>query len=190
MWDEDMSEQLILELAKLSVSISVPVILAIVGYALNNRLKKIEQSQWQNRKIIELRLVLFESLAPKFNDMLCFCTWVGDWKSISPVDMIKAKRETDKTVNVYRHLFSERFYASYNDFIHTVFTTFNGAGEDAKIRSQVESLDGNRRIHSSQEWKPEWDSCFAVDDVASKQEVRRTYDDLMRNFRLCIGLQD
>ncbi|WP_442583520.1 hypothetical protein ACSBOB_16805 [Mesorhizobium sp. ASY16-5R] len=179
-----------LEIAKLLVGASVPAIIAYYGTSLNKRLKSIDQAQWQNRKIIEIRLDIYKDVSPKLNSMYCFCRWVGDWKETTPVDMIKLKRQTDKTINVYRHLFSESFYNAYNAFIHTVFKTFTGAGEDAKIRSEVSGGNGDRRVVFKDSWKPEWDGMFSPGKMPSRVELETKYLDLMQEFRSCIGLKE
>jgi len=116
------------ELAKIFVAASIPALVAYFGWRINQRLKSIDQAQWQNRKIIELRIDLYREISPRINSMYCFCKWVGDWKTITPKEMIELKRHTDKTVNVYRHLFSDGFYKSYNDFIHTIFPNLQWSG--------------------------------------------------------------
>ncbi|MBX3570196.1 MAG: hypothetical protein KF914_19190 [Rhizobiaceae bacterium] len=179
-----------LQVLQLLVSASVPVIIAIFGASLNRRLKSIDQAQWQNRKIIEIRLDIYKEISPKMNSMYCFCVWVGDWKEISPEEMVRLKRQTDKTVNVYRHIFSENFYKSYNLFIHEIFETFTGPGEDAKIRSEVRGGNGDRRIVFQAEWKAEWDRMFSSGKNPSPAEIERRYLDLMHEFRSCIGLTE
>ena len=93
-----------MEVVRIVVSALTPVTVAIVGYFLNRRLKSIDDAQWQNRKITEKRLELYDQIAPDLNTIFCFLYWVGDWKEISPRQVVEAKRRLDKVVNIYRHL--------------------------------------------------------------------------------------
>ncbi|MET5021543.1 hypothetical protein AAHH78_43170, partial [Burkholderia pseudomallei] len=66
-----------------------------------------------NQKLIEKRLALYDTIAPLLNRQLCFYTWVGPWKDISPDDVIRATRELDQTIHIYRHLFDDDVYRAY-----------------------------------------------------------------------------
>lgn len=177
------------EWIKIATSVSVPVIILIFGYLFNIRLKSIDHSQWQNRKIIELRLDLYKEIAPKINSMFCFCLWIGEWKNISPYDMIRMKRETDKIFNVYRYLLNEDLYNSYNIFIHHIFKTYNGPGEDAKIKSYIYCGEGDRRVAFGEHWQNDWDNAFFEHEVEPRKKLIASYNLLMEQFRKCVGLE-
>ena len=66
--------------------------------------------QWTNQRLIEKRLTLYDTVAPQLNALLCFYTWIGYWKDISPDDVIRAKRELDRTFHIYRYLFDDDVY--------------------------------------------------------------------------------
>ncbi len=178
------------EVIRVIIAASGPAVVAYVGLVLNRRLKSIDQAQWQNRKIIELRLDVYKDVSPKLNSLYCYCRWIGDWKETSPPEIVRLKRQTDKTVNVYRHLFDDRLYEAYNAFIHTVFQTYNDPGEDAKIRCQIVGRLGDRRAHYAGDWKPEWDEMFAIGNVAPEGDVEAAYNRLMGAFRASIGLKE
>ena len=162
------------EYAKLAASILTPLTVLGIGYFLNRRLKSIDDAQWQNRKVVEKRLEIFDQLAP--------------WKEVSPRDAVETKRDLDKTVNIYRHLLSEEFYDAYNEYIHSIFETFSEAGHKAKIRSTIESVDGDRRKHTNYEWEDEFDTWFSEDLTLTRQEVKKKYVAVMDALRDCIGL--
>lgn len=86
-----------LEIVKLAAEVLTPVSVAAFGWLVSHRLKQLELVQWTNQKLIEKRLALYDTIAPLLNRLLCFYTWVGPWKDISPDDVIRAKRELDQT---------------------------------------------------------------------------------------------
>jgi hypothetical protein len=69
-----------LELVKLFVSALTPILVAITGFILNKSLKKIDQRQWTNSKILEKLLLVYDKVVPILNDLLCFHCYVGNWK--------------------------------------------------------------------------------------------------------------
>jgi hypothetical protein len=122
------------------------------------------------------------------NKLLCFYTWVGNWKDVSPIDVVKAKRELDKTINIYRHLFDDEVYNNYQSYIHLLFETYTGAGHDAKILSQFNGPDGDRTTHCTYKWDPSWTEKFSPKNVATKEAVRKHYYQLMDSLRKSLGV--
>lgn len=182
MWDS-------LELAKLLVGILTPLSVAVLGWMISRNLKRLDLAQWRNQKLIEKRLTIYDSVAPQLNLLLCFYTWVGDWKSVSPETVIQTKRDLDKIINVYRHLFADDVYSAYQSFIHALFETFTGPGHDARIRSVIRGPDGDRTA-GPYEWKEEWSSRFSLPGkVASKKEVRAKYQSLMNALTRSFGVE-
>jgi hypothetical protein len=176
-----------LEITRLAIDILTPLSVTALGWLISRRLKQLELVQWTNQKLIEKRLDIYDRIAPLLNRLLCFYTWVGDWKEISPDDVIHTKRELDKTLHIYRHLFDDGVYFAYQDFVHVLFETHAGAGLDAKIRSLIESPDGDRARHGSHTWDPAWTLRFSTTHVADRADVRRLYLRLMDTLRASLG---
>ncbi|WIY24010.1 hypothetical protein [Parasedimentitalea psychrophila] len=170
------------------VAFLTPLTIALVGYVLNRRLKSIDHAQWQNRKIVEKRLDLYDKIAPNLNAIFCFFVWIGYWKDVSPKYLIEKKRELDKVVNIYRHLLSEDFYTTYNSFIHLAFQTYSGAGKDALIRSHISCGDGDRKEHTNYEWNDEFEQLFDTSSIPQKNEIEAAYQAVMEELRSCIGI--
>lgn len=177
-----------LEVVKLALSFLTPVSVAVFGYFISQRLKQFELLQWSNQKIIEKRLMIYDQMAPKLNRLLCFYTWVGIWKEISPEEVLKIKRDLDQTINIYCHLFDKDVFESYQSFIHTLFKTYQGAGVDAKIRSVTKGPDGDRTTHCCYTWDNEWDQKFSINEAPEKAEIRTKYYSVMASLRKSLGL--
>jgi hypothetical protein len=71
-------------------------------------------------------------MAPCLNQLLCFFTWVGDFRSIDPPRAIEIKRELDRTFFANRQLFSSAFEQRYLAFIDAYFQPWTGSGHDAR----------------------------------------------------------
>lgn len=179
-----------LEIAKLTVGVLTPMSVAVLAWFLNKRMKRLDLIQWSNQKLIEKRIAVYDSVAPQLNLLLCFFTWVGYWKEISPQNAIQAKRDLDKAFNIYRHLFEADVYEAYHSYIHLLFETFIGPGHDARLRTIVKGGDGDREKDGLYDWKNEWDDQFAKpDNVPSKNEIRIAYGELMSALTRALGVQ-
>lgn len=177
------------EVTKLLISFLTPLSVAGFGWFINRRLKRLDLAQWSNQKLIEKRLVVYDQVAPLLNSLLCFYTWVGHWKDISPDDVIKTKRELDKVFNIYRHIFDEAVFDAYRNLVGILFESYVGAGKDALIRSGITSVNGDRRIHCSYKWDESWNSRFAAKDNESPLVVRENYYQLMLALRMSLGVR-
>jgi len=137
-----------------------------------------------NQELIKKRIAIYDAIAPKLNDLLCFFLSRGPWKSLIPPLMIQRKRELDQTMYVYWHLFTQAVFDQYNLFIHVCFKTFTGVGHDACLRA-----DHNRlRKEWGADWKSEWDVHFVDStEIAKNQDVMREYNKLLALLAAEIG---
>lgn len=178
-----------LEIAKLIVGVLTPLSVALLGWLFSRQLKRLDLSNWSNQKLIEKRLGLYDEIAPRLNKLLCFFTWVGYWKTVSPLDAIQAKRDLDRTLNIYRHVFDAEVYDCYQRYIHTLFDTYNGPGHDAQLRALIEGPDGDRRADGGYAWDEAWTERFTEPgQAADKALVRARYEALMEALTRSLGI--
>jgi hypothetical protein len=180
-----------LEIAKLAIEFLTPLAVIGIGWFINHRLKQIELIQWSNQKIIEKRLELYDCLSPLLNRLLCFYTWIGYWREVSPKQVIETKRELDKQVYIYKHLLGDSFFAGYQKYMALLFKTYTGPGEYPKILSFIEGPNGDRRIHSKYKWKTEWDHLFICNELdynKQKKVIANQHELMMNEFKKSIGL--
>lgn len=171
---------MILNLIQTVAAVSVPIVGAIIGYKLNHRLKLYEASQWRNQELIKARLEYFGQLAPMLNDLMCYLTFIGRWKELTPPDVIAIKRDADRLFYSVAPLFSQAAVTAYQDFLGVCFTTHNRWGADARICSGFM----RRREASRQPWRVEWEQLFTLQEgdaiqANSMTAVRAAYDKLL-----------
>lgn len=178
-----------LEIAKLIVGVLTPLSVALLGWLFSRQLKRLDLSNWTNQKLIEKRLAIYDEIAPRLNKLLCFFTWVGYWKTVSPAEAIQAKRELDRTLNIYRHVFEAEVYKAYQAFIEALFETYTGAGHDARLRALIWGPDGDRRSDCGYTWDEAWTASFSEPgSAAGKPEVRARYKALMAALTRSLGV--
>ena len=170
-----------LEITKLAISVMTPVAVVVLGILVQRTTTRIERIQWANQRVIEYRLQVFERVAPKLNRLLCFYTFVGPWKELSPPDVMKLKRELDEDVHVNRILFSPEFFDAYQRFTELLFQMYATPGRDALIRAFVQTGLGDRR--SLDWWQPSYEGWFAQEDIPPLADVRAAYESLGEHFR-------
>lgn len=178
-----------LEIVKIVVGFLTPASVLFFGWFLNKKLKSLDLVLWRSQKLIDKRLELYDDIAPKLNLLYCFFMWRGNWKDTSPPIALKTKRDLDKVVNIYWHLLGRSFYDSYRSYIHTLFSTFTGPGQDAKLRTEVSCGEGDRTKDCNYDWNPQWSGYFVDrEKCSSLEEVKKSYDHLMNCFKSSLGI--
>jgi hypothetical protein len=165
-----------LEIAKLFVAASTPLIVVFVGFILNRNIKKLDKKQWTNQKILEKRLAVYDKVVPILNDILCFHCYVGNWKNISAQDIIAYKRLLDKEMYVYSPLFDHDLMEKYNCFMNLCFQTDTGWGNDAKIKSLY-----LRREKHSNVWHDSDKELFSEEYIAAASVNNDKENDYISN---------
>jgi hypothetical protein len=172
-----------LEIVKLVVSALTPVLVAVIGIYIHHLTKRFEYNQWQNQKLIEKRLAIYDELAPLMNDNLCYFTYVGAWKERKPIDVIMSKRCLDKKIHLAAPLFSPQFFVACINFQNLCFEIYTGWGEDAKLKTQIR----RRQQALGAKWDHAWDHMFS-DSIADPKQIRDAYMDVMTCFSKEIGI--
>lgn len=173
-----------LEITKLLVDALTPLAVLFLGIWLNRLAKRLEQAQWTNQKLIEKRIAVYDAMAPKLNDILCFCTFVGGWQTLKPEDILASKRELDRSFYVTGAFFTSALETAYHRFINTCFKTWSGHGVEAKLRIG--------RIYRKQHlpgWQDTMAHYFLDPEDTTKEDVRKAYSALMSQYASEIGLR-
>lgn len=182
-----------LEITKIVIGILTPLVLLLLGIWVNRIAKRVEAAQWANQKLIEKRISIYDELAPLINDLYCYYMCVGNYKELTPIQIIDIKRKLDKKVYIYAPLFSREFIHTYNEFIHLCFQTYAGAGHDARLRTLIEHpMGGDRKKVSPVPWQEEWNRYFSGREACHPlEEIRSSYKRLMSGFskELGVGLE-
>lgn len=117
------------------ISILTPVTVVTIGYILDRNLKRMENKQFINQKIIDKRISFYDTVVPLLNDILCYHLYIGNWKELSIDKIIEYIRKLDKEFNIYSPLFSGNIMQKYEQFMELCYSTMNGWGNDATIKS-------------------------------------------------------
>jgi hypothetical protein len=173
-----------LEVAKLAVSVLTPAAIAVLGIYIHRITKRFEDLQWRGQKLTEKRLQIYDDLAPLFNDLLCYFTYVGPWKELKPPEIVALKRKIDRKIFLAAPLFPREFFSACQVFQGLCFRPFSGWGMDAQLRTNFE-----RRRESDPEWLDGWERYYAdTKEVTDPAKVRAAYSQVMQVFSESIGV--
>jgi hypothetical protein len=177
-----------LEIAKLAVGALVPILLFTLGISVTRAARRVEDAQWASRKLIEHRLTIYERMAPKLNDLLCFFGLFGQFKEVTPPEALKRKRDLDREFFARKALFSQDFAADYAAFIDACFMPYTEVGHDARFRTSPVRQKKERSRTAT--WDDHWRDMFAPEaEWTSFAEIRARYDTLMERFAVEVGVR-
>ena len=171
----------LLELLKLAASLSLPFALLFIGL-------RLERRKVANQELVRKRVAVYDYVAFRLNDILCFYTAVGDWAKMNPETVIAAKREADRHMHVYRALFSQPLFAAYKTYMNACFETYADprGGLPAKLRLDVEHVKTNLGMS----WNDAWVARISAPEKCRKvDEHRAAYVALMKEFAREIGVE-
>lgn len=174
-----------LELAKLIASVLTPAAIAFLGIYVQRVSKRFDATLWKSQKLVEKRLAVYDDLGPHFNDLLCYFTYVGCWKELSPSEVVALKRTMDRKIYLAAPLFPVSFFHACQYFQSCCFETYGGWGRDARLRTKFE-----RRRQAAEEWTPASEECFSSPaNVTDPRVVREAYAAVMREFTRSFGME-
>ena len=136
------------------------------------------RKQWSYQKIVEKRLEIYDKVVPKLNDIFCFYCYNGNWSEISPVALLRIKKELDKDMNSYASLFSDDLSKKYMAFKQLCFVSKSGWEKDEKIKSHYEL-----RQQNSLDWDDGWIQYFDTNNVVEAIKIKERYDALIGSFK-------
>jgi hypothetical protein len=169
------------EFATLAVTALTPITVAGLGFFIARTGRRLERVEWANQTVITRRLEIFGEVAPKLNRLLCFATFVGCWKELTPLAAIELKRETDEIMYANRVLFSNELFEAYREFMAALFAMYATTGADALLRAPIDSKWGDRRkLHG---WHPRMESLFSTKNPGTMDEIQAAYERLGERFR-------
>jgi len=160
-----------------------PVIIAFLAIRYNRIIKGLKNKHQADQRIIKKRIEIYDRIGPKLNDILSFYCYSGNWKDLTPVDMLRLKKELDQDINIYSPVFSDDLSKKYIGFIHLCFVSFSGWEHKEKIKSLYEI----RQEHIA-EWNDDWIQFFDTNNVVEAIKLRESHNELMEYFKKELSL--
>lgn len=167
-----------LKIAVIAIAVLSPVIIVFLIIRFN-RMKNHLINEYQSiQRLVQKRIEIYERIGPILNDILCFFSYTGNWKELTPIDIMRLKRELDKEMNINKPLFSEDLSKKYNAFMQLCFVSHSGWEHEEKIKSLYEL-----RQERDPNWLDDYIPYFDTNNVVEGIKVKERFDDLMACFR-------
>jgi hypothetical protein len=161
-----------------AIVVLAPFIIVFLLIRIQRVKKRLMNQHLTNQKLLDKRVELYEQMGPRLSDLLCFYCYTGNWKELSPMDIMGIKRELDKHVSSKTALFSDELIAGYNGLMQVCFVSFTGWEHEEKIKS-LYKLRQEQQPNWDETWLPYFDTNNVVDGVT----VKERYDELMSCFK-------
>jgi hypothetical protein len=146
-----------------------PLAVVGVGYYLDRRVKRVEQSIEAEHRLSGTRFELYRDIGFQLNDIYAYFNYVGSWKSLTPAHILDCKRKLDRHVYTFKPLFSCKFFEHYIAFVDSTFRTNTGWRQDAKLRTWS--------VHRAEDGDPDMMQCFTQEDNLA--EIKASYGRLL-----------
>ena len=148
-----------------------------LGHVMSIRAKRLEASMSVTEILIKKRIAIYDSAAPLLNDVLCYMTYVGQWRELKPTQIIQKKRELDTLLHSSRPFFNEEVFERYRKFVDLAFSTDGGRGTSAKIKANIE----RHAEEYTGEFETAWKRFFVEPENRSRRaDVTRAYQSLLK----------
>jgi hypothetical protein len=167
-----------LKIVVIIIAILGPIIIVFLVLRMNRMKKRLINEHQTNQRLVEKRIEIYDRIGPKLNDIFCFFSYTGNWKELTPMDIMRLKRDLDKDISSNTPLFSDDLIARYNSFILLCFVSHSGWEHEEKIKSLYEL-----RQENIPEWNDDWIPYFDPNNVAEAIKLKERYDELMKYFK-------
>ena len=172
-----------LKIVIILIAALAPFIIAIQALRFKRIKKSLINEHQTNQRLVEKRIEIYEQIGPKLNDILCFYSYNGNWNELSPIAIMKLKKELDKEININTPLFSDDLSEKYNSFMQVCFVSFSGWEHEEKIKSLY-----TLRQDNNPDWNDDWIPYFDTNNVVDGIQVKERYDELMACFKKELSL--
>ena len=160
------------------VAALAPIIIVFLVIRYNRIIKALNKKHQTNQRVIEKRIEIYDRIGPKLNDILSFFCYSGNWKDLTPIDMMRLKKELDQDINTNAPLFPDDLSKKYTGFIYLCFVSHSGWEHKEKIKSLYEI----RQEHMV-DWNDDWIPYFDTNNVVEAIKFREAHNELKDYFQ-------
>lgn len=171
-----------LEVAKLFVTILLPISLAVFGLwvkqalqsseaVISAAIEKQKHEQILSRELVSKRREIYENIRVPLNNIYCYIEEVGGYKHMTPDTINNDRRYLHKEMHSQRAYWSPETFSKYLEYMDEIaFRTWQGLNTDAPIQDDP----GQKSTLNS--WKVEWGARFKG---PQHPKHKQTYDELL-----------
>ena len=118
-------------------SISMPLVLAFFGFLINRQLASYRSKLTINVKLIEKRIALYDEIGPELHKLYQFYRRVGNWRELSPDEILDIKLKLDASIYVNKPYWSVEFFQCYMYFMQVCFSVNSREHEKTQLKASI-----------------------------------------------------
>lgn len=165
-----------------TVSLYSPLIITLItGFWIHRRLEKYKSKLLIDQSVIKHRAEVYFNIKGDLNTIYSYIKRVGNWKELTPDEIIDLKRKVDREIYCTKPFWSKGLINQYSNFINTCFETNRGHGKDAAIIGSVVKYSD----------LPNWDRRFEdfFTGGFSEDKLDKSYELLLTSFSKDFGVE-
>jgi hypothetical protein len=101
-------------------------------------------------------VAVWHEASPTINDIYVYMMFIGEFKDMTPTQMIDDKRKLDRLMHSNQVLFTREYFKAYQDFMNTAYAPYRGWLKDAALRTIPIRPHDNDVIPGSNHMKAEF----------------------------------
>jgi hypothetical protein len=175
--------QAVMGIIEMVVMVFILIFLVYLMLRLSSIFRKQDKLPGIHDKILEKRITVYAGIIAKLYDILCFYLYTGNWAEITPVDVIRLKRELDKDLNSYAPLIHDDLIRDIQEFNKLCFISVSGWEHDIKIKSSYELRERHQGV-----WEDTWREYFDTKNVVEATKMKEKYDKVVDSFKMNLML--
>lgn len=173
-----------LEVAKLIVGLCMPLALVFIGVIIRRFERRLEGQIEAMRFGRNWKKEVYDEMSNDLNSLFCAFNYVGDWRRMSPDEIIQAKRQIERKFYAYAPIFSESTIQKLDALMRAAFVVERGRQEALLIRANVD-----RYSESAIQWREEDRAKFVnSSERIKRQEFNSFFDDFRVSLFYDLGL--
>jgi len=168
----------LIEIAPVISAVMPLIVILLTGWWVNKRLETIKSRLQIDHSIIEKRAGIYAEIQDDLNNIYSYILRVGNWKDLTPIQILKSKRLVDQKLHTTKPYWSESTVTRYEEFMEICFKTFRGHGKDAGIRAEVE------KYKSLSNWEQSYSDSFVggYDKASLTSANKKLIDSFSKDF--------
>jgi hypothetical protein len=165
-----------------TVSFYSPLIITfITGFWIHRKLEKYKSKLQIDQSIIKYRTDAYFKIRGDLNTIYSYIKRVGNWKELTPKEVIALKRTVDREIFCTKPFWSKELIEQYLKFINICFETNRGHGKDAAIIGNID------KYNDLPNWNNDFDDLFT--DGFSEVKLDNSYESLLNTFSKDFGVE-
>lgn len=167
----------------LLVSSLITILVFILSNRLNRSLKVMELASKSQERVSDLRAKLFDQVKGDINQIFVSCFLVGNWRSVSPEQVLEAKRRVDQAMIEALPIWGSGVMEAYMEFIDVCFQTKSGRNTSPLLR-----CDPQRYAQEHTALPEDWHEYFMEEDKRREWIIQRLPQESKPSYRTQILL--